>query len=192
MHSIPAASGAHSVDAFAASLLPILRRLRRPYSSSLCHPRKKQRQYYSGKKKRHAQKAQVVIAHKTREIICVATGKGCEHDFKLFKRSKLTIQAEIECSADRGYQGIQKLHPKSQTPKKKPRRGALNKQEKQQNRALASRRVVGEHVLGKLKVFRILGEKYRNRRKRFGLRLNLMASLYNLDLKLPRGHLQEV
>jgi IS5 family transposase len=110
---------------------------------------KKQRQYSSGKKKRHTQKAQVVRAHKTREIICVATGKGREHDLKLFKRSKLTIQAEIECLADRGYQGLQKLHPTSQTPKKKPRRGALTKQEKQQNRALASRRVVGEHVLGK-------------------------------------------
>lgn len=99
----------------------------------------------------------------------------------MFKRSHLTIQAEIECLADRGYQGLQQLHPKSQTPKQKPRGGALTKQEKQQHRALASRRVVGEHVLGKLKVFRILGEKYRNRRKRFGLRLNLMASLYNLD-----------
>jgi hypothetical protein len=59
-------------------------------------------------------------------------------------------------------------------------------QEKRQNQALASRRVVGEPVIGKLKVFRILGEKYRNRRRRFGLRLNLLASLYNLDLKLPR------
>jgi hypothetical protein len=37
-----------------------------------------------------------------------------------------------------------------------------------------------------LKVFRILGEKYRNRRRRFGLRLHLLASLYNLDLKLLR------
>jgi hypothetical protein len=128
----------------------------------------------------------VVVAHQTREILCVAVGKGREHDFKLFKRSKLTIKEEIECLADRGYQGIQKLHSNSQTPKKKPPRGELNKQEKRQNRVLASRRVVGEHVLGKLKVFRILGEKYRNRRKRFGLRLNLMASLYNLDLKLPK------
>lgn len=62
----------------------------------------------------------------------------------------------------------------------------MNKLEKSQNRRLASRRVVGEPVIGKLKGFSILGEKYRNRRKRFGLRLNLMASLYNLDLKLPR------
>ena len=116
----------------------------------------------------------------------MAPGKGREHDFRVFKRSKLTIQAAIECLADRGDQGLQKLHPKSQPPKKKPRRGALTKQEKQQNRALARRRVVGEHVLGKLKVFRILGEKYRNRRKRCGLRLHLRASLYNVDLKLPK------
>ena len=104
----------------------------------------------------------------------------------MFKRSKTAIKAEIECLADRGYQGLQKLHPNSQTPKKKPRRGELTKQEKRQNWGLASRRVVGEHVIGKLKVFRILGEKYRNRRKRFGLRLNLLASLYNLDLRLPK------
>jgi IS5 family transposase len=104
----------------------------------------------------------------------------------LFKRSKLTIKEEIGCLADRGYQGLQTLHSHSQTPKKKPRRGELTKQEKRQNRLLASRRVVGEHVLGKLKVFRILAEKYRNRRRRFGLRLNLIASLYNLDLQISK------
>jgi hypothetical protein len=102
----------------------------------------------------------------------------------LFKRSKIAIKEDLECIADRGYQGLQKLHNTSQTPKKKPRHGELTKQEKQQNRALARRRVVGEHVLGKLKVFRILAEKDRNRRRRFGLRLNLLASLYNLDLQL--------
>jgi hypothetical protein len=147
---------------------------------------KKQRPYYSGKKKRPTQKAQVVVAHKTREIICVAVGKGREHDVKLFKRSQLPIQAESECLAYRGYQGLQKLHSNSQTPKKKPRRGELTKQEKRQNRILASRRVVGEHVLGKLTVCRLLAEKYRNRRRRFGLPLNLIASLYNLDLQIPK------
>jgi hypothetical protein len=39
-----------------------------------------------------------------------------------------------------------------------------------------------EHVIGQLKVFRILQERYRNRRKRFGLRLSLMAGIYNYDL----------
>ena len=32
------------------------------------------------------------------------------------------------------------------------------------------------------RVFRIMGERYRNRRKRFGLRLNLIAGLLNHQL----------
>jgi IS5 family transposase len=123
---------------------------------------KQQRRYSSGKKKRHTQKAQLVVAQRTREIVCVAVGKGREHDFNLFKRSRIALKEEIECLADRGYQGIQKRHCNSQTPKKKPRGGKLSTLEKSRNRRLASRRVVGEHVIGKLKVFRILGEKYRN------------------------------
>jgi hypothetical protein len=39
-----------------------------------------------------------------------------------------------------------------------------------------------EHVNRRLKVFRILGERYRNRRKRFGLRFNLIAALVNIEL----------
>ncbi|HEY9907692.1 MAG TPA: IS5/IS1182 family transposase, partial [Thermosynechococcaceae cyanobacterium] len=36
-----------------------------------------------------------------------------------------------------------------------------------------------------LKIFRILSERYRNRRRRFGLRFNLIAGIYNFELKLP-------
>ena len=98
----------------------------------------------------------------------------------------MTIAEGVECLGDRGYQGMQKLHPNSRTPKKKPRGAELSKADKKANKELASQRIVGEHVIGKLKVFRILAEKYRNRRRRFGLRLNLLAGLYNLDLKIPK------
>ncbi|MBI4854299.1 MAG: IS5/IS1182 family transposase, partial [Acidobacteria bacterium] len=37
---------------------------------------------------------------------------------------------------------------------------------------------------GRLKVFRILSEHYRNRRKRFNLRFNLIAGIYNYELSL--------
>jgi hypothetical protein len=35
-----------------------------------------------------------------------------------------------------------------------------------------------------LLIFRILGERYRNRRKRFGLRFNLIAAIINFELVL--------
>lgn len=87
------------------------------------------------------------------------------------------------CLTDSGYQGIGKLHSHSQTPKKKSKHHPLTEEEKAQNRAIASDRISCEHVIGRLKVFRILMERYRNRRKRFGLRFNLIAAICNLELE---------
>ena len=106
------------------------------------------------------------------------------HDFRLFKNSKIPLTKTIKCSVDKGYQGIQKLHANSQVPKKKPRKGALNSSEKKKNRELARIRVIAEHINRKLKIFKILAERYRNRRKRFGLRFNLIAGLYNYERRL--------
>ena len=47
---------------------------------------------------------------------------------------------------------------------------------------LSSKRITNEHVIGKLKRFNILSYRYRNRRKRFGLRVNLISAIYNFEL----------
>lgn len=83
---------------------------------------------------------------------------------------------------DKGYQGIKKYHDNSLTPKKKSRSSRLSQEDKRQNKQLAQQRIIIEHINRKLKIFRILSEKYRNRRKRFGLRFNLIAGLYNYEL----------
>lgn len=41
-----------------------------------------------------------------------------------------------------------------------------------------------EHVIRSLKVWRIVKETYRNRRKRFALRFKLIAGLVNAGLQL--------
>jgi hypothetical protein len=91
------------------------------------------------------------------------------------------LRTSIKLLGDRGYQGVQKLHANSRTPRKNPPRRLLPKADRQANRALARERVRGEHVIGSLKIFHILADRYRNRRKRFGLRVNLIAGLYNFD-----------
>ncbi len=91
---------------------------------------------------------------------------------------------------DKGYQGIQKLHANSQVPQKKPRKGTLSDEAKKRNRELARQRVIGEHVHRKLKIFKILADRYRNRRKRFSLRFNLIAGLYNYELRLASLRLE--
>ena len=121
-----------------------------------------------------------MIEHTHQKILCVAVSAGKTHDFALFKNSRLALAPSLELLADTGYQGVDKLHPNSQTPHKKSKLHPLTPKQKQQNHDLASRRVCVEHVLRILKRFRILSSTYRNRRKRFGLRLNLLAAIANL------------
>ena len=118
----------------------------------------------------------------TRQVICTAHGRGARHDFALYKHSRVALNKELEVLADSGYQGLGKLHGKSKTPKKKPKKGQLTEAEKRANRELSRRRIVVENVIRSLKIFRILSERYRNRRKRFSLRFNLIAGLYNYEL----------
>jgi transposase len=123
-----------------------------------------------------------VIADKnTGQIIATAFCEGKKADYALFKASRTGL-SRAGCSlADSGYQGLQKRCANAQTPTKKSKRHPLTDQEKARNREIARERVGCEHVIGRLKVFRLLKECYRNRRKRFGLRFNLLAALCNLE-----------
>ena len=125
----------------------------------------------------------MIIHLQTMQIIATAFANGSTHDFRLFKESKTVMAYQVLCLADAGYQGLADLHANSRTPKKKSKRHPLTTELKEANRELARQRIFVEHVIRKVKIFRILSERYRNRRKRFGLRFNLIASLYNLELK---------
>jgi IS5 family transposase len=108
---------------------------------------------------------------------------GSTHDFQVFKESEMLLAESIQCLADRGYQGLTELHANSRTPVKKSKYHPLTPEQKAANRELARRRILAEHVIRKVKIFRILSERYRNRRKRFQLRFNLIAAIYNMELK---------
>lgn len=124
----------------------------------------------------------MVIEWPSTRIICCDCDKGRSHDFKLFKESRIYFQQEQLCLADAGYQGLQKRHRLSQTPHKKPRDKELSPEQKRENQLLAAQRIIIEMVFRMLKRFRILSSRYRNRRRRWGLRLNLIAGLYNFEL----------
>ena len=141
----------------------------------------KQKRYYSGKKKRHTLKTQIVVDKKSSLIVCTNFCNGKKHDFKLFKDSRVRWVQKIKGIVDSGYTGIKKLQSSSLLPKKRSKGKALSKEEKRANRTISSERVLNENVIGRLKRFRILADKYRNRRKRFGLRFNLIAGIYNWE-----------
>jgi hypothetical protein len=121
------------------------------------------------------------VDKQSRKVICTAVGQGRRHDFHLFKQSQTHLQPTIKTLTDSGYQGIQKIHPNSEVPKRRSKKNPLTQQDKKVNHQISSDRVAIENIIRELKIFRILSEKYRNRRKRFGLRLNLITAIYNLQ-----------
>jgi IS5 family transposase len=142
-----------------------------------------QKRWYSGKKKYHTIKSQIVICAKTKIILAVFVDCGRTHDFEMWKKSiGVKVVKHIKIKADKGYQGIAELHPNSETPKKKPKGGKLTKEEKADNRRINSERIPVEHSNCRLKRFHILADRYRNRRRRFGLRLSLFCGLHNFEL----------
>lgn len=121
---------------------------------------------------------------------------GKKHDLKLYKESKILLAKTTILLGDSGYQGICKIHDNSQTPIKKPPKKrksktnpnpiktSLTKEQKASNKALSSKRITVEHINREIKIFKITAERYRNRRKRFGLRVNLISGIYNFELGL--------
>ncbi len=126
----------------------------------------------------------MVVHPLTRVILCTATGRGATHDLTLFRHSKTKLHPETELIADAGYQGVWREHRCSRTPHKATQKCPLTPQQRRDNRALSRVRLPVEQIIRCLKIFRCLAGVYRHRRRRFQLRLNLIAGLYNaMDAK---------
>ena len=125
----------------------------------------------------------MIANRNTGQILATDFCIGSQHDFQLFKQSRTAISGQINALADSGYQGLANYHTNSQTPIKKTKLHPLTAEQKAYNHALSKVRILIENIIRKLKIFRILSERYRNRRKRFGLRFNLIAAVYNFELQ---------
>jgi DDE superfamily endonuclease len=101
--------------------------------------KKNQRHFYSGKKKKHTLKSQVLVDKKSQKIIC-----NKRHDFRLFKESRAKIHPNTKVITDTGYQGLQKIHSYTSTPKKKTKKKPLSKEDKRNNKHQSSERVLNE------------------------------------------------
>ena len=148
-------------------------------------PIKDQESNYSGKKKRHTTKNQIIIDEESLRIINFYNAKATTHDFKMFKDSDVidTLnKLEIGGKFDSGYQGVQKELNNSSIPYKKSKYHELTDEEKEYNRNLSSIRVRIEHVNRTIKIFRIMKETYRNHQKRYDKKLKIMFTIYNMNL----------
>jgi hypothetical protein len=149
-------------------------------------PTRRQKRYYSGKKKRHTLKTQVVVTrvrktpgrgHQRRRVRIVAVSRtfpGSTHDKKVYDETGVVIPPGVTGCGDTAYIGTG-----LKTPRRKPRDGALTPRQKAGNRRVSRRRIVVEHGIGKMKVWRVAAERWRNPRRRHTLMMKNVAGLHN-------------
>lgn len=142
-------------------------------------PKKGQKSYYSGKKKRHTIKTEIRITADKRIVHVSKCKPGAVHDFAIYK-SEPPVPDGTTAYADSGYQGLDKLHTDTEIPYKASKNKPLDDEEKEYNRGLSSFRVRIENVFAQMKVFRILSERYRNKRKRHHIKVNIIAGIVNM------------
>lgn len=142
-------------------------------------PKRKQRCYYSGKKKRHTIKAEIITTQEGRIVSVSKSAPGSVHDITIRKRGP-PLPENARGHADSGYQGYQKDHPALEIPYKKSKKNPLTKDEKQYNHALSRLRVRVEHAFARMKRFRILSDRYRYPRTKHGAKFAIIAGIANM------------
>ncbi len=161
-----------------------------------------QKKFYSGKKKRHTTKTQI-ITDRHGEVLAIEPGHpGPKSDKKLYEGSRAKEQyPQAARRADLAYVGV----PEMLLPHKKPRGGQLTPgqltpgqltpgqltpgqltpQQKEENRHGASARVPVEHGVRRVKAWRILRDEYRLAQGLFPLIALATVGLVHLGRIVP-------
>ena len=147
-------------------------------------PTRRQRAYYSGKKKRHTVKAQVGVDEDTGRVVHVPpSAPGPTADRNLLKRSRLLgcLPKGVGLIGDKAYLGAGELRPgvACATPRRKPRKQPHPPENRRYNRAVSRRRIGVEHTIRRLRVFQALTQVNRHGRAKHENRVRAVAGLVN-------------
>ncbi len=140
--------------------------------------------YYSGKRKFHTVKNQILVNPRNKRILAVSdTVEGKRHDKQVFEGDSLFLKLPPGTKAlgDSAYLGLHHPFLKMLTPTKKPPGRELTEMAKGNNTAISKIRVRVEHPLAYLKHFNILAQKFRGRIPRADLPFRNIACLYNFS-----------
>lgn len=142
----------------------------------------RQKEYYSGKKKRHTVKNVTIGDRRTRKIKALSrTRPGKTSDKRTADEEEYRYPPRSKLWKDTGFQGYEPPKVRTYQPKKKPRNGELTPEEKATNQAISRKRVRIEHSIGGAKVFHIARDVFRNRRDEYvDLSFETACGLHNL------------
>jgi transposase len=142
-----------------------------------------QREHYSGKKKCHTRKTQIIVNQQGRIRDVSASTPGRVHDLEHFRQSGAAprIPRQVGVAGDAGYQGLHHELPDHSvgTTHKARRNHPLTEDEKAINREFSSMRIIVENTLCELKHFRALSERFRHVMDRYDETFRAVVSIVN-------------
>ena len=144
--------------------------------------KRKSKAYYSGKKKTHTVKTQIMVNNVGLIIIHKTTKKkGKRHDYDIYKENRPLTPKQVVNVFDLGYFGVEKDYPEqlSSLPYRKKRNLDLSEEERDYNKSHSKRRIVIEHTICRLKKFRILADVFRNRLTKYNQVSDIVSGLIN-------------
>lgn len=144
----------------------------------------KQRDSYSGKKKKHTVKNLVISETKTKKIkVLSPTVAGKQHDKSLADEQAYLYPQRTRLYKDTGFQGYEPQNTRTKQPKKKPRGGTLSAKEKEQNQLISKVRIGVEHSIGGAKTYRIVKDTLRHHLDGFADKvMEIACGLHNLRI----------
>jgi hypothetical protein len=142
----------------------------------------KQKKFYSGKKKTHTVKNNVIVGVNDRKVKYLSeTFEGKKHDKKICDEENIGFPNGTILYKDTGFQGYEPDGVSTRQPKKKPKGGELSVEEKVENSMISGVRVVVEHVISGIKRCRIVKDVFRNTKGNFNdLVMEIACGLHNL------------
>ena len=138
--------------------------------------------YYSGKKKRHTVKTQLMVNNSGYILHKIAHKKGKRHDYDVYKENHPVTPKQVVIIFDLGYLGgAEKDFPeqKSSIPNRKKRNLDLSAKEMEYNKSHSKKRIVIEHTICRLKKYRILSDVFRNKLRMHNKVSDIVAGLVN-------------
>jgi hypothetical protein len=138
--------------------------------------------YYSGKKKAHTLKNDLIVGINDMEIKYLSgTYEGKAADKKIIEEEELSYPEGIHVYQDKGLEGYKPAGVIIHQPKKKPKGEELSSADKEQNRLISRVRVVVEHVIACIKRCRIVKDVFRNNKEDYDdLVMEIACGLHNL------------
>lgn len=137
--------------------------------------------YYSGKRKRHTVKTQLMVNNHGVIIHKTENKKGHRHDYAIYKKNHPVTPKQIVSVFDLGYLGVEMDFPdqKSSIPSRKKRNHELSAKEKEYNQNHSRKRMVIEHTICRMKKYRIMGDIFRNRLRKYNRVSDIVSGLVN-------------